>query len=152
MQAQKLSYKSLMKNKEIHSVYIGNLNYNYEEGEILGLFKRFGYINNIKIMREGKANKSKGFAFVDMVKLEEAQAAVEALNGKVHGGRTLKASIAETQNFKEAPKEYGELKQRNPKKELDNQVKKERRQRRRMDVKDIFTQNRETTKSPQNDR
>ncbi len=127
-----------MQNQTIHSVYIGNLNYNSEEGDILGLFKKFGYIKNIKIMREGKLNKSKGFAFVDMVNLEEAKKAIEALDGKQHGGRTLKASLAKTQDFKEKPKEYGELKPRNPKKELDNLVKKERRQRRNKDFKEIF--------------
>jgi RNA recognition motif-containing protein len=128
-----------MKNQEIHSVYIGNLNYNNEEGDILGLFKKFGYIKNIKIMREGKLNKSKGFAFVDMVNLQEAKKAIEALDGKEHGGRTLKVSLAQTQNFKEKPKEFGELKPRNPKKELDNLVKKQRRQKKRLGVKDIFT-------------
>ena len=135
----KFRYKSPMNNQQIHSVYIGNLNYNYEEGEILGLFKKFGFIKNIKVMREGKLNKSKGFAFVDMVNLQEAKKAIEALDGKECGGRTLKVSLAQTQNFKEKPKEFGELKPRNPKKELDNQVKKQRRIRRNMDVKDLFT-------------
>lgn len=134
-----MSYQKSMSKKKVHSIYIGNLNYKYDEGEILGLFKKFGYIANIKIMREGKENKSKGFAFVDMTNLDEAKKAVEALNGKVHGGRTLKVSLAKTQDFKEKPKENLEADNRLIKKELDFQTKKERRKKRKMSVADIFS-------------
>ena len=81
------------------SVYVGNLNYKCQEGDLLSLFKRFGYIKNVKVLREGKENKSKGIAFVDMVDMKKAKEAIDALNGKKYEGRTLKVSLAKTQDF-----------------------------------------------------
>ncbi len=87
-------------NTGIHSVYIGNLNYNVTEDQLLGLFKKYGYIKNIKLLKEGKENKSKGIAFVDMVNMKDATNAIKMLNGTEHMGRTLKVNMANTQNFK----------------------------------------------------
>lgn len=94
------------KNTGIHTIYVGNLNYNTDENHLLGLFKEYGYIKNIKILREGKENKSKGIAFIDMVNLDEAKKAIDEVNGKEFFGRTLKASLANTQNFKENPNRF----------------------------------------------
>ena len=124
------------KNTGIHSVYIGNLSFKAEEPQILQIFKPYGYIKNIKIMREGKENKSKGFAFVDMVNITEAQKAVEALNGTSYHGRTLKVSIAKTQNFK-APEE---IQERKPSKNaILNQAKKQKRLNRKDGLQALFS-------------
>lgn len=56
-------------------------------------------------MREGKENKSKGVAFVDMVNIKDAQTAIEALDGSKVDGRTLKVSLAKTQGFVKKEKE-----------------------------------------------
>ena len=90
-------------NTGIHSVYIGNLNYNATEDQLLGLFKNYGYIKNIKLLKEGKENKSKGIAFVHMVNSKDATNAIKMLNGTEHMGRTLKVNMANTQNFKHSP-------------------------------------------------
>lgn len=116
-------------NTGIHSVYVGNLSYNRDENGILGLFKQYGYIKEIKLMREGKEDKSKGVAFVDMVNIKDAQRAIDALNGTQVDGRTLKVSMAATQGF--VPKDKLEENEDKPfqlsrKKEL-GLMKKERR-------------------------
>ncbi|MBT3584738.1 MAG: RNA-binding protein, partial [Halobacteriovoraceae bacterium] len=112
------------KNTGIHSIYVGNLNYNTDEDQLLGLFKSFGYIKNIKIMREGKANKHKGIAFVDMVNLADAEKAIKAIDGKLNYGRTLKVSLATTQNFKPEIHPESLTSAKNPKKLRDNIAKK----------------------------
>lgn len=123
------------KNTGIHSVYIGNLSFKAEESQVLQIFKPYGYIKNIKIMREGKENKSKGFAFVDMVNIQEANKAVEALNGSSYQGRTLKVSIAKTQNFK-AP----ELPERKPSKNaIINEAKKQKRLNKKDGLQALFS-------------
>ena len=66
------------------------------------VFKKYGYVKNVKILKEGKLNKSKGVAFVDMVALEDAQKAITELNGSLYKGRTLKVSLAKTQDFKKS--------------------------------------------------
>ncbi len=116
-------------NTGIHSVYVGNLSYNRDENGILGLFKQYGFIKEIKLMREGKEDKSKGVAFVDMVNIRDAQRAIDALNGTQVDGRTLKVSMASTQGF--VPKDKLEEQEDKPfqlsrKKEL-GLMKKERR-------------------------
>lgn len=116
-------------NTGIHSVYVGNLSYNRDENGILGLFKQYGFIKNIKLMREGKEDKSKGVAFVDMVNMNDALRAITALDGTQVDGRTLKVSLAATQDF--VPKEDSDEEKEKPfqlsrKKEL-GLMKKERR-------------------------
>lgn len=86
-------------NTGIHSVYVGNLSYNRDENGILGLFKQYGFIKSIKLMREGKEDKSKGVAFVDMVNMNDALRAIKGLDGTQIDGRTLKVSLANTQDY-----------------------------------------------------
>lgn len=86
-------------NTGTHTVYIGNLSYNRNEDGVLGIFKQYGFIKNIKIMREGKEDKSKGVAFVDMVNMNDALKAIKSLNGSLIDGRTVKCSMASTQGF-----------------------------------------------------
>jgi RNA recognition motif-containing protein len=115
-------------NTGIHSVYVGNLSYNRDENGILGLFKQYGFIKGIKLMREGKEDKSKGVAFVDMVNMNDALRAITALDGTLVDGRTLKVSLAATQGFvpKEKDEEVEKPFQLSRKKEL-GLMKKERR-------------------------
>jgi len=78
--------------------YISNLSYDRMEKGITSLFKPFGKIVNIKILKEGKESKSKGVAFVEMEGLDSMDIArvVNYLNGKIVDGRTLKVSVAKT--------------------------------------------------------
>ena len=120
------------KNTGIHTVYVGNLSYNRDENGILDLFKQYGFIKNIKIMREGKEDKSKGVAFVDMVNMRDAKKAIKSLNGSIVDGRTLKVSMATTQGFVAKDKEDApEVKPfQLTKKEQVGMMKKERRKHR----------------------
>jgi len=128
-------------NSGIHSIYIGNLKYHNTEDQILGLFKSFGYIKHIKIMREGKLNKSKGFAFVDMVVLQDAQKAIESLDGSLFCGRTLKVKMANTQNYKAPKKPIKILPLSTSKKSFDPEIKKSRRRKKHGNFQEIFTKN-----------
>lgn len=126
-------------NTGIHSVYVGNLSYNRDENGILGLFKQYGFIKSIKLMREGKEDKSKGVAFVDMVNIKDAQKAIAALDGSLVDGRTLKVSMASTQGF--VPKDKDEEKEKpfqlSRKKEI-GLMKKERRNSKEKGLQALF--------------
>lgn len=76
------------------TVYIGNLQYSKDEEYITDMFKRFGNINFVNITKDPKTKKSRGFAFVRMYNIKDAEKAIKFYNGKVFDGRTLKASIA----------------------------------------------------------
>jgi len=128
------------KNTGIHTIYVGNLSYNRNEDGVLGLFKSYGFIKNIKVMREGKEDKSKGVAFVDMVNKEDALKAIHALNGSLVDGRTLKVSLAKTQGF--VPKEKEDLPKDKPfqvsRKEEIGLMKKERRTNKKQGLQALF--------------
>jgi RNA recognition motif-containing protein len=77
-----------------NKVYVGNLSFNMQEQGLQDLFARFGSVSSAKIITDRDTGRSKGFAFVEMSSGAEAQAAIDALDGKDHEGRALKVSLA----------------------------------------------------------
>ena len=75
-------------------IYIGNLKYNIDEKELAGIFRKFGKVKEVNLVRIPKTEKSKGIAFVNMFKADEADKAIKSLNGKIIDGRTVKVSEA----------------------------------------------------------
>jgi RNA recognition motif-containing protein len=75
-------------------VYIGNLNYKRDEFGVMKLFKPFGYVEKVNLIKDEKTGNSKGIAFVEMQTKKAANEAVQKLNGTVIDGRTAKVSIA----------------------------------------------------------
>ena len=75
-------------------VYIGNLRYTMEEKDLFKMFVEFGSVGDVNLQRKPGTEESKGIAFIEMYKAEEADKAIEALNGTVVGGRTIKVSEA----------------------------------------------------------
>ncbi len=75
-------------------IYVGNLSYGMTENNLKDLFAEFGEVVSAKIIIDKFTNKSKGFGFVEMGSKEEANAAINALNGKDFSGRTLHVNEA----------------------------------------------------------
>lgn len=69
------------------SLYVGNMSYNSTEEDLRRAFEPFGPVESIRVIGD------KGFAFVD-VPAENSAAAIDALNGKELGGRTLTVNEA----------------------------------------------------------
>jgi len=76
------------------NVYVGNLSYGVTSSELEQLFSSFGTVESANIINDRNTGQSKGFGFVEMASDEEARAAIEALDGQEHGGRTLKVNEA----------------------------------------------------------
>ncbi len=57
--------------------------------QLEGLFAQFGKVVSTKIVYDTITWESKGFAFLEMVKKEDALKAIESLNGKEIKGREL---------------------------------------------------------------
>ncbi len=93
-QDQDPSIGYMKKDDTTATVYIGNMIYAKDEKDILNMFKKYGYVSFVRINRDKKSNRSKGFAFVQMSNLNEAQEAIKNLDGKEVDGRTLKVSLA----------------------------------------------------------
>ena len=75
---------------------IGNLSYNFTEGDLRQAFEAFGQVASATVIKDGQNGRSKGFGFVEMPVQTEAQAAIEVLNGKALKGRTITVNEART--------------------------------------------------------
>ena len=76
------------------NIYVGNLSYDTTEAALTELFSTHGEILSTKLIEDQYTNRSKGFAFIEMANEDEAQAAINALNGKEVDGRNIKVNEA----------------------------------------------------------
>ncbi|MDQ3048020.1 MAG: RNA-binding protein [Bacteroidota bacterium] len=70
-------------------LFIKNLDRDINEMQLEGLFAQFGKVVSTKIVYDTITWESKGFAFMEMLKKDDALKAIEALNGKEIKGREL---------------------------------------------------------------
>lgn len=75
-------------------LYVGNLSYNVDSSELEQLFSSHGTVESATVISDRDTGQSKGFGFVEMSSDEEAQAAISALDGQDHNGRSLKVNEA----------------------------------------------------------
>lgn len=75
-------------------LYVGNLSYSVTSSDLEQLFGQHGTVASAQVINDRDTGRSKGFGFVEMNSDEEAQAAIAALNGQQHDGRTLTVNEA----------------------------------------------------------
>jgi RNA recognition motif-containing protein len=75
-------------------LFVGNLSFNTTENEIHEAFSAHGTVVEANLMMDRMTGRSRGFAFVTMSTPEEAQKAIEAMNGSSLGDRALTVNIA----------------------------------------------------------
>jgi len=80
------------------NIYVGNLSYQVTEDDLKSAFEAFGEVDSAKIITDRYTGNSKGFGFVEMQKDEEAEAAMEALNGQEMKGREIVVNKARPKN------------------------------------------------------
>lgn len=78
-------------------IYVGGLPYSTSEPELNELFAAHGTVESARVITDKFTGQSRGFGFVEMANAEEAQAAINALNGTQLGGRTLTVNEARPQ-------------------------------------------------------
>ena len=72
-----------------NKLYVGNLPYSVRDGDLEQAFGEFGVVTSAKVMMERDTGRSKGFGFVEMGSDDEAQAAINGMNGQPLGGRNV---------------------------------------------------------------
>ncbi|HLT21824.1 MAG TPA: RNA-binding protein [Bacteriovoracaceae bacterium] len=72
-----------------NKIYVGNLPFSATSESLNEMFAAFGTVDSAKIVMDRDTGRSKGFGFVEMSTSDEAQAAIEKLNGSDMGGRNL---------------------------------------------------------------
>ena len=77
-----------------NKLFVGNLSFNTTENDLQDAFAAHGTVTEANLMMDRTTNRPRGFGFVTMSTPEEAQKAIDALNGKELGGRALTVNIA----------------------------------------------------------
>ena len=75
-------------------LFVGNLSFNTTENDLQNAFAAFGTVTEANLMMDRTTNRPRGFGFVTMSSAEEAQKAIDGLNGKEMDGRALTVNIA----------------------------------------------------------
>jgi cold-inducible RNA-binding protein len=75
-------------------LFVGNLSYKTTENDLQDAFAAHGTVIEANLMLDRVTGRPRGFAFVTMSSPEEAQKAIEAMNGKQLDGRALTVNIA----------------------------------------------------------
>lgn len=75
-------------------LYVGNLSYKLTEGDLQDAFAEYGTVVEALLMMDKMTGRPRGFGFVTMASPEDAQKAIDALNGKELDGRALTVNIA----------------------------------------------------------
>ncbi len=75
-------------------IYVGNLPFDVTSEELREQFTAFGKVDSAEVITDRATGRSKGFAFIEMPTVSEAQAAINALNGKMMKERAMTVSPA----------------------------------------------------------
>ena len=84
-------------------LYVGNLPYSVQDETLQSAFSAFGTVESARVITDRETGRSKGFGFVEMSGDEEANQAIEQLNGTPLEGRNITVSEARPQ----APRQGG---------------------------------------------
>ncbi len=75
-------------------LFVGNLSYQTMENDLQDFFSQAGNVTSVNLMMDKFTGKSRGFAFVELSSVDEANKAVEMFHGKELQGRPLTVNIA----------------------------------------------------------
>lgn len=75
-------------------LHVGNLNYDAAESDLTDLFNGVGQVQSVEVVYHRDTQRSKGFAFIQLLTVEEARRAVTELHGKDYMGRKLEIGPA----------------------------------------------------------
>ncbi len=77
-----------------NKLFVGNLSFNTTENDLNDAFAAFGTVTETNLMMDRATGRPRGFGFITMSSAEEAQKAIEGMNGKDMDGRALTVNVA----------------------------------------------------------
>ena len=80
---------------ETNKLFVGWLSANLDWQEVKDVFKEYGEVTFVKVIKDRETGRSKGFGFVEFANLEDSVAAKEAMDGAELDGRNIKVDFAE---------------------------------------------------------
>lgn len=88
-------------------LYVGNLSYSVSNDDLEQAFASFGTVASATVLTDRDTGRSKGFGFVEMSSTQEAQSAIEGMNGREMGGRALTVNEARPREERPAGRSFG---------------------------------------------
>jgi RNA recognition motif-containing protein len=87
----------------LENIFVGNLSFGTTEDSVRSLFASYGAVQRVTLMTDRDTGQPRGFGFVEMNVEEEANTAINTLNGTDLDGRTLNVSEARPKAERGAP-------------------------------------------------
>lgn len=75
-------------------LFVGKLSFNTTDESLLALFTKYGKVLSAQVIMDRGTNQSKGFGFVEMESQEEAQKAINELDGSTFEDRSIVVNVA----------------------------------------------------------
>ena len=75
-------------------LFVGNLSFNITENDLQDAFAAHGTVIETNLLMDRETGRPRGFGFITMSSAEEAQKAIDGLNGKSIDGRARTVNIA----------------------------------------------------------
>jgi len=80
------------------NIYVGNLSYSIGDDKLKSIFSEFGEVVSAKVIRDRDTDRPKGFGFVEMAQQQDAEKAIQELDGSEVDGRNMKVNVAKPRN------------------------------------------------------
>ena len=77
-----------------NKLFVGNLSYSTGEAQLREIFEPFGALRSATIITDRVTGRPRGFGFVEFESADEAQRAIEQLDGSMLDGRSLNVNVA----------------------------------------------------------
>ena len=87
------------------NIFVGSLPFSTREESLRERFEEFGEVTSARIISDRETGRSRGFGFVEMPSDEQANAAIQALDGSDFEGRTIKVNEARPRTERRPPRQ-----------------------------------------------
>ncbi len=87
-------------------LYVGNLAFQTSEDDLNALFAAYGEVQSVSIITDRETGRSRGFGFVEMSDDDDAQKAIDGVNGQDVGGRVLNVNEARPRPQNRGPRRW----------------------------------------------
>lgn len=87
-------------------IYVGNLPYGASDRDLSEAFEAHGEVTSARVITDRDTGRSKGFGFVSMPSNDEAQSAIDALNGSDMMGRSIRVNESQPREERAPRRRY----------------------------------------------
>jgi RNA recognition motif-containing protein len=78
----------------VTNIFVGNLSFQTSREDLNAAFSQYGNVEQVNVVTDRDSGQPRGFAFVEMSELRDAEAAISALNGTELNGRAINVNVA----------------------------------------------------------